>query len=228
MLLVLSQLLRIFDLKGGIAATVIGGIIVFSTDIEWLALLLIFAFGSFIATKAWFAEKKEKEVQEGKTGERGYSNVVYGGILGCVIAVASLLATNFHLAKFPFFEIFAISIGVINSDTFASEIGIKDGRVRMITNFHLVKPGTNGGISIIGTSASIVGAVIIGLSFSLLAYDSIVIYKVLFVSVMAFFGNIVDSILGATLENRGYMSKGSVNMSSAAISVILSVIIVLA
>jgi uncharacterized membrane protein len=45
---------------------------------------------------------------------------------------------------------------------------------------------------------------------------------------MAFFGNIVDSILGATLENRGYMSKGSVNMSSAAISVILSVIIVLA
>ena len=173
-------------------------------------------------------KKKEKEVQEGKTGERGYSNVVYGGILGCVIAVASVLATSFHLAKFPFFEIFAISIGVINSDTFASEIGIKDSRVRMITNFRLVKPGTNGGISIIGTSASIVGAAIIGLSFSLLAYDSIVIYKVLFVSVMAFFGNIVDSILGATLENRGYMSKGSVNMSSATISVILSVIIVLA
>ncbi len=148
--------------------------------------------------------------------------------MGCIIAVSSLLATNFHLAKFPFFEIFAISIGVINSDTFASEIGIKDRRVIMITNFRPVKPGTNGGISVIGTFASIIGAVIIGLSFSLLAYNSIVIYKVLFVSVMAFLGNIIDSILGATLENMGYMSKGSVNMSSAAISVILSVIILLA
>ena len=148
--------------------------------------------------------------------------------MGCVIAIASLVGGIFHLPKFPFFEIFAISIGVINSDTFASEIGIRDSKVRMITTFKPVQPGTNGGISVTGIIASIIGSMIIGFSFSILAYDSIIIYKVFFVSLMGFTGNIIDSILGATLENRGHMSKGSVNMSSATISVILSIIILLA
>ena len=221
----LSQLFGIFDLKGGIGAAVIGGIIVFSTDIEWLSLMLIFAIASFIVTRMWFSYKKNMQEQEGKHGERGVSNVFYAGLIGVIIAVASAFSNSLHLSGVHFFELFAVSFAVITSDTFASEVGVIDSNVRLITNMQKVSPGTNGGISLTGTVASIIGALIIGVSFSLLAYEHFVLYKVLFITAMGFLGNLVDSLLGATLERAGRLTKGTVNLYSSLFAVVLSLII---
>lgn len=225
LLFVVSQVFGIFDRKGGIGAALIGGIIVFSTDIEWLTLMLIFAATSFIVTRLWFSYKKGIKEQEGRHGERGLSNVAYAGLIGVIIAVSSAFSSYLGLPEFHFFEIFAVSYAVITSDTFASEVGVIDQRVRLITSMQKVSPGTNGGISVTGTVASIVGALVIGISFSFLAYDQFILYKVLFVSVMGFAGNLADSLLGATLERAGKLSKGGVNLYSALIAVIISIII---
>jgi uncharacterized protein (TIGR00297 family) len=222
---VLSQLFGIFDLKGGIGAAVIGGIIVFSTDIEWLSLMLIFAIASFIVTRMWFSYKKNMQEQEGKHGERGVSNVFYAGLIGVIIAVASAFSNSLHLSGVHFFELFAVSFAVITSDTFASEVGVIDSNVRLITSMQKVSPGTNGGISLTGTVASIIGALIIGVSFSLLAYEHFILYKVLFITAMGFLGNLVDSLLGATLERAGRLTKGTVNLYSSLFAVVLSLII---
>ena len=221
----LSQLFGIFDLKGGIGAAVIGGIIVFSTDIEWLSLMLIFAIASFIVTRMWFSYKKNMQEQEGKHGERGVSNVFYAGLIGVIIAVVSALSNSLHLSGVHFFELFAVSFAVITSDTFASEVGVIDSNVRLITSMQKVSPGTNGGISLTGTVASIIGALIIGVSFSLLAYEHFILYKVLFITAMGFLGNLVDSLLGATLERAGRLTKGTVNLYSSLFAVVLSLII---
>ena len=221
----LSQLFGIFDLKGGIGAAVIGGIIVFSTDIEWLSLMLIFAIASFIVTRMWFSYKKNMQEQEGKHGERGVSNVFYAGLIGVIIAVASAFSNSLHLSGVHFFELFAVSFAVITSDTFASEVGVIDSNVRLITSMQKVSPGTNGGISLTGTVASIIGALIIGVSFSLLAYEHFILYKVLFITAMGFLGNLVDSLLGATLERAGKLTKGTVNLYSSLFAVVLSLII---
>ena len=221
----LSQLFGIFDLKGGIGAAVIGGIIVFSTDIEWLSLMLIFAIASFIVTRMWFSYKKNMQEQEGKHGERGVSNVFYAGLIGVIIAVASAFSNSLHLSGVHFFELFAVSFAVITSDTFASEVGVIDSNVRLITSMQKVSPGTNGGISLTGTVASIIGALIIGVSFSLLAYEHFILYKVLFITAMGFLGNLVDSLLGATLERAGRLTKGTVNLYSSLFAVVLSLII---
>jgi uncharacterized protein (TIGR00297 family) len=187
--------------------------------------MLIFAVSSFIVTRMWFSYKKNLQEQEGKHGERGVSNVFYAGLVGVIIALASALSNYYHLTGIHFFELFAISFAVITSDTFASEIGVIDPNVRLITNMQKVSPGTNGGISVTGTIASIIGALIIGISFSLLAYEHFILYKILFVTVMGFAGNLADSVLGATLERGGKITKGGVNLYSSLFAVVISIIV---
>lgn len=187
--------------------------------------MLIFAIASFIVTRMWFSYKKNMQEQEGKHGERGVSNVFYAGLIGVIIAVVSALSNSLHLSGVHFFELFAVSFAVITSDTFASEVGVIDSNVRLITSMQKVSPGTNGGISLTGTVASIIGALIIGVSFSLLAYDKFILYKVLFITGMGFLGNLVDSLLGATLERGGKLTKGAVNLYSSLFAVVLSLII---
>ena len=187
--------------------------------------MLIFAIASFIVTRMWFSYKKNMQEQEGKHGERGVSNVFYAGLIGVIIAVVSAFSNSLHLSGVHFFELFAVSFAVITSDTFASEVGVIDSNVRLITNMQKVSPGTNGGISLTGTVASIIGALIIGVSFSLLAYEHFILYKVLFITAMGFLGNLVDSLLGATLERAGRLTKGTVNLYSSLFAVVLSLII---
>lgn len=53
--------------------------------------------------------------------------------------------------------------GCCLGDTLASEIGILSrSQPRLITNFRRVPPGTNGGMSVEGTAASVVGGLLVG------------------------------------------------------------------
>ena len=63
-----SQKFHIFDLKGGIAALILGVIVDFAGYFTWLILLVVFALVSFAATKYRFAEKKKIKMQEGDMG----------------------------------------------------------------------------------------------------------------------------------------------------------------
>ncbi len=216
---VLSQVFSVFDLKGGLAAVILGGFISLVASFNWLILLVVFAFSSHIATRAWFKEKKKIAMQEGAEGERSYSNVMYAGLLGIFIASFQGITSTFHLPDVPYFFLFAISFAVINSDTFASEIGIMDKNAYMITSFKKAEPGINGAISLTGTVASILGALIIGIAYSLLKTGTISPFPILIITSFGFLGSVIDSVLGATLENRNIISKGQVNLFSTIITV---------
>lgn len=220
---ILSQVFGVFDLKGGVAAVILGAFISLVASFDWLILLVVFAFSSHVATKAWFGQKKQKELQEGSEGERGYSNVIYAGVLGFFIASFQGVSSSLNLPLMPYFFLFAVSFAVINSDTFASEIGILDKKVYLITTFKRVEPGINGGISLTGTIASILGALIIGIAYSLLKTGAISPLPILIITSLGFVGSIIDSLLGATLENRNIISKGQVNLLSTVITVAAAV-----
>lgn len=222
-LFVVSQLLGVFDLKGAAAAVVIGGFITLIADIQWLILLLVFAFSAHIATKAWLKSKKEKLLQEGNLGERGYSNVMYAGIVGFIIAVVYGISRIVNVLHGPYFFLFSVSFAVIEADTFASEIGVMDSKTFMITNFKRVSPGINGGISFIGTAASFLGAFIIALSYSLLAFGNIRLFPLITITLLGALGSVIDSIFGATLENKKFVTKGQVNLLSTLIIVAAAV-----
>lgn len=220
-LFVASRLLNIFDLKGSTAALLVGGFVVFTGSLSWLVLMLVFSISAHFATKAWISKKKDLRLQEGTAGERSSSNVIYAAIIG--IAISSL---NYaHFLTGPYFELFAISFAVVNADTFASEIGVLDKNVYLITTMKRVQPGINGGISLLGEISALIGSFIIAVTYALLTLPHFSLTAFLLIGSMGFVGCQIDSVLGATLENRERLSKGEVNFLSSFMAVILSVAI---
>ncbi|CAC11660.1 conserved hypothetical protein [Thermoplasma acidophilum] len=218
-LFVLSLKLRVLDLKGSVAALFIGAIVSFIGSIYWLILMLIFVASSFLATKAFFSKKVKMKVQEGEHGERRISNVTYAALVGIMITLIYGIYPHMHNY---FFELFAISFAVINSDTFASEIGVIDQRVYMITTFKRVRPGVNGGVSLTGELAAILGGFIIAMFYSIFAYHGFNVPRIAEVTAAGFVGCQIDSILGALFENRGKLNKGQVNFLSSFLTVMAS------
>jgi len=103
--------------------------------------------------------------------------------------------------------------GASNGDTWASEIGIvSSGDVWLITTGQRVPRGTNGGISVVGTAASIVGGLFIGFVYTLCTFYmsdfSTAVHTqwpgILLGGFAGLTGSMVDSMLGATLEYSGF------------------------
>ena len=90
----------------------------------------------------------------------------------------------------------------------------------MITTLKPCEAGVNGGFSPNGQLAAALGGILIGISalvanmvmFSSNVSDSMVLAGI--VAGLGFLGGQIDSVLGAVLENRGFLTKGSVNALS--------------
>jgi len=223
---------KVFNLSGSVSAFVMGMIIGICGDVLWLVLLLVFLLTSFWATKYRFEWKKSEGFQEGAKGERSWRNVFANGAIPAAIALASFLADwadpeGTFFAKNIASYLFVSAIAVAASDTAASEIGIIDPRVYMITTFERVKRGTDGGISLTGSLAAFVAA----------AYTSVVAYIVFafldeslladpftaFIPMLCgFLGCQIDSVIGATWERKGKVGKLGNNFLSIAAGTLIA------
>ncbi len=101
------------------------------------------------------------------------------------------------------------------ADTVSSEVGqVLGGRPRMITTMRAVEPGTNGAVSVTGTLVGVVAAAIVAGSGSWAMRGDWTLFKLSCAG--AVFGLFFDSLLGATLENRGWLNNDAVNFLSTA------------
>ena len=207
---------NILDKQGIIAAALLGLFVGFLGHWTWLLLLLCFLLSSHIATKWRFEEKTERGLNESSDGHRGWVNVAANGGMPALVALLTFLVKDWESGLW----MFAAAVAVATSDTWASEIGCLDHRVRMITTLKPCEAGVNGGFSPNGQLAAAAGGLLIGASalvaslvmFSTSFGDQIVIAGI--VAGLGFLGCQIDSILGAVLENRGFLTKGSVNALS--------------
>jgi uncharacterized protein (TIGR00297 family) len=96
------------------------------------------------------------------------------------------------------------------TDTVASEIGQYRGPdARMITTWERVPPGTDGGITIPGSIAGLAAGLVIA---AVATVGGMLPESQLWIPVTAgFAGMLIDSILGATLQRRGWISNQAVN-----------------
>ncbi len=131
----------------------------------------------------------------------------------------------FVMAAFGNYGGFIGSIATATADTLASEVGVLE-QPRLITTFKKVPPGTDGGISVVGTAAGIIGAGIIGVSAYILGIfpDPLVTLKISIIAGTV--GCFVDSILGAVLERRNYISNEYVNLIATITGAALGIIMV--
>ncbi|OPY36078.1 MAG: hypothetical protein A4E35_02120 [Methanoregula sp. PtaU1.Bin051] len=196
---------RTADLSGLFSAAMVGIILIVFAETSWfLVMLAFFILGSF-ATKYKYAYKKKLGIEQGQGGARGYKNVFANGI------AASAAAILYGVFVRPEFIVLYVGcVATAAADTLASEIGVTGGTPYMITTFKKVPVGTNGGVTLTGETVSVLG----GLAVSLVALGlQIITPEMVAISTLAgFIGTNIDSIVGATLENSGYVGNAGTNL----------------
>lgn len=177
------------DQWGAVAAVVIGTII-YVTGGWLLTAMMLFFFISANLVSHWSEVVKPK---------RTYVQVLANGL------VATLLSVGYYVSNDAvFILLYASSIAVATSDTWASEIGyLSKTKPRHILTLKPVLPGTDGGVSPLGLAASVAGAV----GVSLFVGGSLI------VSAAGFAGNIIDSLLGVFQRKQVFLADGSLALS---------------
>ncbi len=158
---------------------------------------------TYLATRFRRARKERMGIAEARRGRRAAQ------------VAANLGAAAFY-ASSPETAVFAAAFAALAeaaADTISSEMGqALGGPTVLITTGERVPAGTDGGISIAGTACGVAAAAIIaGMAVLLNAVDG---RAGLAVFVMGCVGLLFDSLLGATVERRGWVGNDWVNLLS--------------
>ncbi len=166
---------------------------------QGFAVLTLFVVGGSALTRLGYRNKENSGTAESRGGRRGAKNALANG--GVPVLCALLAA----LTPYPeaFSGAFVASLGAAFADTSESETGqLFSGTPRLLTTFAKVPPGTDGAVSLPGTLAGIVAAgltALLGLAVGLVQSPG----PMLLVTVAAFLGTVVDSLIGALAPKVG-------------------------
>ena len=174
---------------------------------SFLMMFGFFVLGS-VATRLGYARKAARGVAEKRGGARNYRQALANTLAGAFFSI--LVITTHREAAFLMALIAAFAEAA--GDTVASEIGQwASSRARLITTFKPVPAGEDGGVSLAGSFAGLAAsALIVALGWRLGICGrpgAIIAFSA------AAAGNLLDSILGATLQRRGLLTNNTVNFA---------------
>lgn len=145
--------------SGVVGAIVVGTFIVAFGGWTWgLVLGAFFVSSSLLSLYRW-GDKAAISDKFAKGHRRDLGQTLANGGLG------ALLAGVYSLTSHPLlFAAFVGAMSTVNSDTWATEIGVLSQQTpRLVTTGRAVPPGTSGGITRDGSLAALAGGVFIGL-----------------------------------------------------------------
>jgi uncharacterized protein (TIGR00297 family) len=190
---------RSLNKSGAVAAAFTGTIIFGIGGLAWAILLLTFFITSSALSRAFKKRKAKLEEKFSKGHERDAGQVFGNGGIATFFA-----ALHYFYPNEPWVWVgFAASLAAVNADTWATELGVLNPNPpRMITNlFKVVEKGTSGGISLVGTLASLAGSALIAFLASFLTDD----WSLLpLITVSGLVGSLFDSLLGGTVQAMYY------------------------
>lgn len=125
-------------------------------------------------------------------------------------ALIMLFMINFFPNNQALFELaFFGAVSAALADTLASEIGFYSKKAPiLITSLKKVKPGVDGGITLLGELAALMGGVAIAL-IHFFIYRNIALFFIIILAAM--FGTNIDSLFGATYERKKIIGNTTVN-----------------
>mmetsp|Transcript_36318 Transcript_36318/g.102612 ORF Transcript_36318/g.102612 Transcript_36318/m.102612 type:complete len:330 (-) Transcript_36318:78-1067(-) len=160
----------------------------------YLLVCLYFIFGSAV-TKLKLAQKQAEGIAEARGGRRTPASVWGSGAAGMLCAVAALITTDFDFWQVGFVASFASKL----CDTVSSEVGKAYGQITYLsTNFEVVPRGTEGAVSLEGTLAGIMAALLfasISVGFGQVDWQAAGVC-----TLAAALANYFESCLGATVQ----------------------------
>jgi uncharacterized protein (TIGR00297 family) len=167
-----------------------------------------------IATRIGRARKQQLGLGEPLGGRDAWQ--VFANI-GCaaVFALIAIRAPVFVLASIA-------ALAEAAADTCQSEIGeIASQRAWSITSLRAVPPGTDGGISLVGT---LTGATVASVVAAVAAATHVILSgQIWIVATAGILGTAIDSLLGATVERRGWLGNNGVNFLSTLAAGLLAI-----
>ncbi len=199
--------MRAVNVSGAIAGAIVSFLLYSSMGPGGFAVLATVFAVTAVSTRLGMSRKQNLGLAERKHGRSGWqvlANLAVGTLLGVVSLYVN--EQEFRLAA-------CAALAEAAADTASSECGqALTSRVYLILNFERVAVGTDGGISLIGTLCGVTAALLVAL---VAAWCHLVpIHWIAAVGGAAVIGTFVDSLLGAAVQRRGWLSNNSVNFLS--------------
>ena len=189
---------RALSLDGATAAFVVGTIVVGAGGWSSAAVLLAFFLPSALLTRMGREQKRSLRGTQEPAPRTAWQVLANGGV-ATLCAVAALNASA------PFNAAFAGAFAAASADTWATEIGtLARRRPVSILTFRPIETGLSGGVTLLGTSALITGALCVAVVASLLR-----VAPLLPVAAAGIAGALLDSIVGASLQARQWCPRCS-------------------
>jgi len=192
--------LKLLSSSGSLGAFFLGAVVFGLGGLRWAIVLLVFFFSSSGLSRSFRKHKENAEMNYAKGSTRDAGQVLAnGGLAGAFV----ILHFIFPQAAWTWVG-FCAAFAAANADTWATEIGaLSRTQPRLITTMKPVEPGTSGGVSLLGTLAALLGALLVGLTGALVDPFAAVQPAQTVLMVITFgglSGSLVDSWLGATLQ----------------------------
>ncbi|RAJ35471.1 DUF92 domain-containing protein [Pedobacter cryoconitis] len=173
-----------------------------------LALLAAFFLCGTLAT-IWGRKAKIQLDKPGDSIQRKPGQVLANAGTATILSCAVIVFPDY---KAVLLAMTAGSFASATADTLSSELGVLYGkRFYNCLSWRKEAKGLDGAISLEGTLIGVAGAVLIALIHRLFTGDSAYVLILVFAG---FAGNFSDSVLGASLERRNFLSNDGVNFLS--------------
>jgi len=201
--------------SGAIAGAVVAFLMA-SRDLRMFWILLVVFAATLAATRLGRSRKKQLRIAESDNGRSASQVIANLGIAGLIMAIPSFSAWQVLVLA---------ALAEASADTTSSEIGTAfPGRTVLISTWRTVAPGIDGGISMSGTAAGLLAATIIAVSG--MAFRLITPPAATAVVCAGTVGMLADSLLGATVERRGYINNDLVNLLGTSFSVLIVLLLI--
>ena len=222
LLIFFGQRLPFLTKKGWVHAGALGTMLWGALGWKGWISVCVYLFLGTLVTKIGYKNKASRGIAEARGGQRGPENVWGSAATGCSLALLSCFFPE-HLILFKVG--FASSFTAKLSDTFSSEIGKRFGkRTFLITNLKPVEPGTEGAVSLEGSLAGLLGSFIMTIVMIKLSIIS-GIYVVFVVWFSSYFATILESYIGAIVQNKiNWMTNELVNSIQTSLAAFISIL----
>jgi uncharacterized protein (TIGR00297 family) len=176
---------------GGAAAAFLVGTATFGAFGLPGAYVLLAFFVSSVALSRVGKARKAALLDAGKHGARDGTQVFANGGVAAVCAVLALGGDQRFAAAF------AGAFAAAAADTWATEIGtLIGGRPRSILTFRTIATGLSGGVTLAGTLASVVGALLVAAVAAATGFGAFA-----GIALAGVAGSLADSVLGASVQS---------------------------